>query len=312
MASLETLPPDQRAVLQLLLKQGKSYDDIAGILRIDADAVRARAMDALDALGPEEISGLTPDRQDEIGDYLLGQQSASQRAETRGFLGSSAAGRAYARVVAGELRPLAGDELPDIPADGAEVVETVAPPEATAAPQARTSPRERRPQRSSRLGGALLLVGLGLVVAVILAFVLSSGGSDSSNKSTNAPAASTTTQAKPKVEAQINLIPPGGPGKNKPLGVVQVLSQGSQRGMSLAVQGLDQKTAYGVWLTNSRTDAKFLGFAPAVDKNGRMVTASGLPADAAKYKNIVMTAETQRTPKQPGKVVLSGALNAGA
>lgn len=303
MASLDSLPPDQRAVLQLLLKQGKGYDDIAGMLRIDAAAVRGRAMDALDALGPEDVTGLTADRQDEIGDYLLGQQSAAQRAATRSYLASSAAGRAYARVVAGELRPLAGDVLPDIPADDAEVSD------GTPARQPRTA--RARQERSSRLGGALLLVGLGLVVAVILAFVLSSGGDDKS-KNASASATTTTTQARPKVEAQINLVPPGGPAKGKPLGVVQVLSQGSQRGISLAAQGLDQKTAYAVWLTNSKADSEFLGFAPAVDKNGRMVTASGLPADAAKFKNIVMTAETQRSPKQPGKVVLSGALNAGA
>src|SRR4051794_41915608 len=121
MATLDQLPPDQRAVLQLLLKQGKSYGDIAGLLRIEPTAVQARAHDALDALGPDETAGLTGARQDEIADYLLGQQSASERAATREFLEGSAGGRAWARVVAAELRPLAGDTLPEIPAEGVEL-----------------------------------------------------------------------------------------------------------------------------------------------------------------------------------------------
>ena len=53
MASLDTLPPDQRAVLQLVLQRGRSYDDIAKLLSIDRAAVRERALRALDALGPQ-------------------------------------------------------------------------------------------------------------------------------------------------------------------------------------------------------------------------------------------------------------------
>ena len=71
MARLDQLPPDQRAVLQLLLKQGKSYGEIASVLKIERSAVKARAHDALAALGPEDTD-LNEDRRDEIGDYLLG------------------------------------------------------------------------------------------------------------------------------------------------------------------------------------------------------------------------------------------------
>ena len=61
MASLESLPADQRAVLQLLLKQGKSYEDLSGLLRIDTTAVRERAHDAVASLGPEG-AGVGADR----------------------------------------------------------------------------------------------------------------------------------------------------------------------------------------------------------------------------------------------------------
>ena len=35
MSRLDDLPADRKAVLQLLLKQRKSYDDLSGLLRID-------------------------------------------------------------------------------------------------------------------------------------------------------------------------------------------------------------------------------------------------------------------------------------
>ena len=51
MADLDSLPADQRAALQLLLKQGQSYDQLAVLLGIGPDAVRDRAHAALAALG---------------------------------------------------------------------------------------------------------------------------------------------------------------------------------------------------------------------------------------------------------------------
>jgi len=46
MASLDDLPADQRAVLQLVLQRGRTYDEIARLLSIDRAAVRARALAA--------------------------------------------------------------------------------------------------------------------------------------------------------------------------------------------------------------------------------------------------------------------------
>src|SRR5919197_6346611 len=114
MTSVQTLDASQRAVVQLVLKQGKSYEEIADLLDLDPDAVRGRAHAALDALGPT-TAGLTASRRAEVADYLLGQQSPSAREATREHLARSAAARAWARSVAGELRPLAGGDLPEIP-----------------------------------------------------------------------------------------------------------------------------------------------------------------------------------------------------
>lgn len=138
MSRVDTLPPDQKAVLQLLLKQGKGYDELSQLLRIEPEAVRDRALNALDALGPEEDPGISPERQDQIGDYLLGQLSGEQAQSTRTFLEGSAAGRAWARVVACELGQLASHGLPAIPEEGTGMAagEVAAEPEPGAEPEA--------------------------------------------------------------------------------------------------------------------------------------------------------------------------------
>ena len=71
MGALDNLPPDQRAVLQMVLQRGHSYDEIAELLSIDRAAVRQRALDALRRThagdrpaGPERAL---------VTDYLLGQ-----------------------------------------------------------------------------------------------------------------------------------------------------------------------------------------------------------------------------------------------
>jgi hypothetical protein len=153
MASLETLPPDQRAVLQMVLARGRGYDDIAKMLSIDRAAVRGRALEALDALGPE--TGVPDARRQLITDYLLGQLPARLADETREQLARSPTERAWARVVASELAPLASGPLPEIPSGPAEPeqaapgdAEEAAPDVAEKASSAKAeeaSPAEREP-----------------------------------------------------------------------------------------------------------------------------------------------------------------------
>ena len=42
MTGLETLPPQSRAVLALVLVQGKSFDEIGGLLRIEPQHISGR------------------------------------------------------------------------------------------------------------------------------------------------------------------------------------------------------------------------------------------------------------------------------
>jgi Anti-sigma-K factor rskA, C-terminal len=312
MAPIDDLAPDQRAVLQLLLKQGKSYDELSALLRIEPDAVRDRAVGALEALGPRDGAPLPEERRAEIADYLLGQQTASQRQATREFLEGSASGRGWARVAAGELRPLAGDALPEIPAEGAELDEAF---DALGARQA----RQQQVRRSSRRGGIILLVALGVVIAAVVLLIVNSG-SDSGGGSTGgnggtlatSPPSTTSTTSSAKIVAQINLLAQPGAPKSR-LGVARVVEQSGQRVLAFEAQGLPASTsrlAYGVWVKKDSGAASFLGYPQAtVGKNGKLAFVSALSTDLTQYKTLLVTREptsNKGLPKQPGEVVLSG------
>jgi Sigma-70, region 4 len=208
MGSLETLPPDQRAVIDLVLQRGRSYDDIAQLLAIDRAAVRARALAAFEAIGPD--TGISPESRALITDYLLGQLPDRVAEQTRERLANSPYDRAWARVLASELDQVASQPLPEIP-DGSRAAASTARAAETApgatderASEGAREPRlrERSSRRSPRLsdrpssvrGGAIMLgVGALVVVAVVVVlFIVFSGGSSNSH-TTGTPAASGPT-----------------------------------------------------------------------------------------------------------------------
>ncbi|HEX8977133.1 MAG TPA: sigma factor-like helix-turn-helix DNA-binding protein, partial [Solirubrobacteraceae bacterium] len=131
MATLENLPDDQRAVLQLVLQRGRGYDEIARLLSIDRAAVRQRALHAFDALGPQ--TGVADQRRALITDYLLGQLPPGVATDVRERLATSPSERAWARVLAAELAPLASRPLPEIPTEIAPQPAAEPPPTAVAA-----------------------------------------------------------------------------------------------------------------------------------------------------------------------------------
>jgi Asp-tRNA(Asn)/Glu-tRNA(Gln) amidotransferase A subunit family amidase len=101
MSPLDPLAPDQRAVVALVLQQGRSYDEIAAMLGIPVDAVRARAHGGLADLVPE--NGLPREITGPLADYLLGQQPERDAEATRGLLAESAPAREWAAGVAAAL-----------------------------------------------------------------------------------------------------------------------------------------------------------------------------------------------------------------
>lgn len=323
MAPLDQIPPDQRAVLQLVLGQGQRYDEIAGLLGIEPSAVRDRAHAAADALAPD-ARGITRADSDLIADYLLGQTGADAGQAALDLLTHEPGARAWARALAGELRPMARDELPEIPEGGSG---TAAPPPAAPAPASREqAPGEparaaTRTQvsrgrstggspRSSRLGGALLLGGIAAVAAVVLLLVLSGGddnGAKSGSTSTSTQTGTATTQ--PQVEAQINLTNGAAGGKAK--GIAQVLRQQGQRALAIVGQDIkaNSRDAYAVWLYNSRSDAQLLGFIPQeVGSDGRLSGIAPLPDTAERFRQLIVTRETIQQPRSPGAILLRGRL----
>jgi hypothetical protein len=306
MAGLDSLNDLQRATLQLLLKQGKSYDEIAALLRTSSSAVQSRAHEAVGALGPASPD-IGDDRRREIADYLLGQQTASRRAATREYLEDSADGRGWARAVAGALRPLAGDGLPEIPAEPAEV------DQAFEALDKRTARREEV-QRGSQLGTKIMFGAAGLLVAVVLIIVLGVFEGDDPAKPkvpTVTRAAKTTPNEQPTVVLQGTLRPPRG-SSSKASGETAIVTYRRANQFKLLIAAKNMKhapegSAYGVWLYNSPAQALFIGFPKAtVNDKGTLEVVADLTPQTPTYGQVLVTRERVSKPTKPGKIVLSG------
>jgi hypothetical protein len=311
MAPLDSLNDGQRAVLQLLLRQGKSYEDLAGLLKTDAAGVRSRAHDAVAAAGPD-ARDISVDHRNEIADYLLGQQTASQRAATREYLQNSTAGRAWARATASALEPLGGDRLPDIPAEREEVAEAFDALE-------RLTAHQQKVKKSSQLGTRLLLAGIGVLLGIAIILALSIGGDDEpksaatttpTSTSTTAGVQTTPTGDKFRVVAQGTLAPPkGGDPDAKGQVAIVVFPDNNQYRFALQATGLPPSStrgsAYGVWLYTSDDKKEFLGFPDStVGKDGKLQTVSDLSPSTPAYGAVLLTRETAEKPTKPGQIVL--------
>ena len=189
------LTDEQRAMLQLLLEGGQSYDDIGSLLGIAPDEVRTRARSALG-----EIGGADPDAQVGLSDYLLGQADPIGRADAVRHLQNDPEANALAQRLVQNLKLLAPKaQLPEIPEPrGGRSAPAPPPPPAAPAqtpsiPQASAAPPTHKgPGFASRVAGffssiggssgkrrtqllVVLTAALALVIVVIV--VASSGGS---------------------------------------------------------------------------------------------------------------------------------------
>ena len=282
MTELDRLPPDQRAVLSLVLDRGKSYAEVAELLGIPENTVRDRAHAALDALADDIAAPAAP-------------RTASPRGTRPGAAGTTAASIS-ARAGAGPG-----------PTGAAS---------AAATPPAR--PREPRTSAGSHRAGALLLGAIVVVIVVVVVLVTNGGGKGSTPTTTAAgtttattgtgtSSTSTTSSTKPKLDSTIQLSSPEP--SVKAAGIAYVLSQGSRRAFYVTAQGLPPSTGffYAVWLYNSPSNAEPLGRASSVSSDGRMEGGNPLPSNAGDYAKFIVTRETSTHPKEPGPTVLSGA-----
>ena len=286
MSRLDDLPPDQRAVLLLLVRQGKSHAEIADMLGIPQHTVRDRARAALDALAedPSELPS---------------------------------AARAPAPH-SGEQARASGAVRPSRPPASS-------PPAPTGLTRGARDTNFSSSLPSSRRGGALLLAAL-VVIVVVAVILITSGGSShkasstktestagttTSTPSTTATSSTSTKATKPTVDKQIALTSPEP--NSKTVGLVEILSEGSKRAFYLAAEHLPPSTGffYAVWLYNSPTSSAPLGRIPPVSSKGQAQGGALLPANAGDYREILLTRETNSKATQPGQVVLSGAFSLG-
>ncbi|HEV3033285.1 MAG TPA: sigma-70 region 4 domain-containing protein [Solirubrobacteraceae bacterium] len=320
MSRMDELPPDQRAALSLLLRQHKSYAEVAALLGIAERAVHDRAHAALAVLAPRRARELTPERREEIGDYLLGQQpGVAERLRTRAYLTSSESARAWAGELAAQLAPLAGASLPEIPAGpttgergpqragepGPQRVGDLSSSVAASSGAGAPAPTPARSQRSSRAGGAILLAVL--AAAVIVAVVLLTGGSSPKKSSSTATsqASSTVTKTGPTIDAQISLKPSNSTSKS--VGAAYVLSEGAKRALFIDARNLPPAKGfyYAIWLYNSSKSFVPVTKSSAVTKH-RLEGISPLPSNAGEFHEVLLTTETSSRPTHPGHVVLRG------
>ena len=319
---LNALPPDQRAVVQLVLARDRSYEEIAELLKISEDAVRARAHKGLSALAPEVE--LPADKLAQIADFLLGQQNGKPRQATRRLLRSSNGAREWAETVHAQLAEVNGANLPELPEVKQEEATTPAPPAAEEAaaeetteavsrdaeedapadepPAPRPRPLRDKPRTpaasgpaapgptavaaaSSRLGGAAL-IGLAIVAIVVVVLVLFVFKGDDDKPSTSASATATPTASASATPAPVGEIPLKGANGAKGTGVMRLYTAEQQLAFTLEGTGVPANKAneaYAVWFTSPGGAAQRLGFAQPVGANGQLGTTGPRTEDLDKF-----------------------------
>jgi hypothetical protein len=296
MATLDQLSADQRAIVELLLQRGKSYDELAELLGMNEDRVRELAREALLTLTPVTAGQVESDWRGQLADYVLGQQTGPEATATKGHLRRSEAARAWTRSLLDSLEALYENGLPQVPAGERAIRErkprqtdreegAAAPSRLALSPAAREAVRRRR-----MLAGGGAAIALLLVIVLLWPIGVLTGSSDNGKKSSNssAPAAQTGRTA----------------------GIAVIAQRGSQR--QVIVQATlppnRQREAYEVWLYNSRTDAKSLG-AQVTNAQGGYQGAGPLPNDYARFRYIDISREPiDRNRAHSGVSVLRGTL----
>jgi hypothetical protein len=326
MTPLDTLAPDQRAVLELVLRQGRSYGELSELLAIPDRDVRARADAGLRALAGAAGPGVDTGR---ITDWLLGQQPEAEAERTRAAVARNAAAREWAATAAERLRELGGSAVPEVPA-GEDAPRARPRPlrgDNAAPPPARPRPLREEPSaspaaalRSSKLGGAVLIAVLVLIVGGLIAFVVTRGSNDNGGTPAAASKAQPTATATPTANANDILLR----GTGGAAGLMRLVrgSDGKVRFAIAAEKVPPNKGSevYAVWFTKAGAKPRRLGFAQTqVGSDGVLTTGgpqkrdeSAFPTWFATYEKVLVTRETTAKATRPGPAVLEGALPGAA
>ncbi|MEJ7714672.1 MAG: sigma factor-like helix-turn-helix DNA-binding protein [Thermoleophilaceae bacterium] len=151
MATFDQLSAEQRAIIELVLKQNQQYEQLATMLGLPTSRVRELAREALVRLSPVSAAAVDDDWRGQLADYLLNQQTGPEATATKGHLRRSEAGRGWARSVLDSLEQFYDPaSLPTIPAgEPAGAPGASASPAGTARPRRQGSPRSPGPTRTA-------------------------------------------------------------------------------------------------------------------------------------------------------------------
>jgi hypothetical protein len=285
-ATFDQLSEEKRAVVELVLRQGKDYADLSEMLDMPESRVRELAREALLELAPLSARGVEEDWRGQLADYVLGQQSGPEATATRGHLRRSEAARTWARSLLDSLEQLyENGSMPAIP-EGERAGRARRSDEGMGGGRLAVADVARR-RRAVAVGGALALVAL---VAVLLWPVgVLTGGDDGDDSRAAEPSNRPTN----------------------PAGAAVVLGQRDQRAVQVQATGLEPSTrqfAYQFWLYNSKGEARSLG-AQVTDKNGTLAAIGNLPKGFEKYRYFDLSREPLGGDKgHSGQSVLRGAM----
>ncbi len=327
MPTLDTLPPDQRAIIELVIRRRQSYDDLAGMLDMRSARVRELARAALEALSP-----VTADRVDEqwrgqVADYLLGQQSGPEATATRGHLKRAEPARTWAYSLLDSLDDWFPEErYPQVPEPeggrararertrerGAEAAAAPALPGARPTPA--LSPAAQAEVRRRRI-----MAGAGaaaLLAAILVGFLVLRGGDDdagdeSASRTTETTSNANAPQGQARLLAQAALTPVEDGGQGEGVAVVAEDQGRPQLVVQAQLEPTKRNQAYETWLYNSQEDAVSLG-AQLPDAQGRYQgAAERLPDDYERFRFIDISLEDTSPPVDPehsGRSVVRGEL----
>jgi hypothetical protein len=345
-ATFDQLPADQRAIIELVVKRGRTYDSLSDMLGMPTTRVRELAQDALTQLAPHTADRVDPDWRAQVADYALGQQSGPESAATRGHLRRSEAARSWLLSLMDSLDQLyANGSRPEIPEPetGRARDRKAARDRSAAAATATVERDEERTKetkaavateptptptpRPSRDGGALspaareivkrrriigAVAGVGVVILAVLLVTGAFSGGDSKNSSSALGTAKTGTTPKTQpttLVGQLELKPVAPLAQKTTAGFAAIAVTGNKP--QLAVRAKlppSGQRAYEVWLYNSKTDAVSVG-AQRTDAQGNYEGAAPIPADWQKYKYIDISLESvDNNRAHSGRSILRGAL----
>jgi len=308
MATFDQLSPEQRAIVELVLRQGKTYDELSEMLGMPEARVRELARDALVELAPVSVRGVEEDWRGQLADYVLGQQSGPEATATKGHLRRSEAARSWARSLLDSLEQFyENGSVPAIP-EGERGRAKRAAVERGPAVEREPSPRGGLAVPTDPVMRRRLLAGAGAVILLLLVVLvwpvgLLTGGDDNGNST--ASSGSTSNSAGTGTGNQQTAA------NGQAAGIAIVVQRSGKKQLLVQAANLPptgQNQGYYVWLYNSPDDAQSLG-GQVTDKKGNYQALGAFPADYSKFKYIDISLQqvgTNPNVKHSGQSVLRG------